>query len=40
MSDGTKVVTRKIATFAPMSALIAVETGPGPKENDDAYGEE
>jgi len=35
------VVTTNIATFAPMSALSVVETGPGPnEERDEPYAEE
>ncbi len=35
------VVARNITTFAPMMALSAVDSGPGPNENDDVwrYGE-
>jgi hypothetical protein len=29
-----------ITTLAPMSAFSAVDRGPGPKENEDAYGDE
>ena len=31
-----QLVRKKSATLAPMSAFIAVERGPGPKENEDA----
>jgi hypothetical protein len=30
-----KVVARNITTFVAMSAIMAVESGPGPNENDD-----
>ena len=33
---GRNAWPRNITTLAPMSAFIAVEIGPGPKENDDA----
>jgi hypothetical protein len=36
MRLGTKMVATNIATFAPIRAFIAVESGPGPKENDEA----
>ena len=37
---GTTACSRNIATLAAMIDLSAVEMGPGPKENDEAYGEE
>ena len=38
VSAGTASVAMNITTFAAMSAFNAVDTGPGPKENDEAYG--
>ena len=38
-NDGMKIVTTNMMTLAPMSAFSAVERGPGPKENDETYGE-
>src|SRR5439155_10166640 len=40
VNEETNFCARNITTFAPISALMAVETGPGPKENEVAYGEE
>ena len=34
--SGRTSIARNIATFAPISAFSAVESGPGPKENDEA----
>ena len=33
---GTNVVRTNMATFAPIRRLRAIESGPGPKEKDDA----
>ena len=35
-SPGANDVATNMTTFAPMSAFSAVETGPGPKENEEA----
>src|SRR5258708_3242090 len=39
VSDGTSNCPKNTTTFAAIRALSAVDTGPGPKENDDAYAE-
>ena len=34
-ADGARLCAKNTATFAPMRSFSAVETGPGPNENED-----
>src|SRR2546423_10530755 len=40
VSGRTKSCATNTATLAPISAFIALDSGPGPNENEDVYGEE